>query len=67
MKIEQIIYDTTRGLLNVEDKLSIATLFLFCEKIGTKKLAELLYNDKRNTNRQLCQTCVISCFYYGKN
>jgi hypothetical protein len=45
MKIEQIIYDTTRGLLNVEDKLSIATLFLFCEKIGTKKLAELLYND----------------------
>jgi len=45
MKIENIIYDTTRGLLNVEDKLSIATLFLFCEKIGTKKLAELLYND----------------------
>jgi len=45
MKIEQIIYDTTRGVLNVEDKLSIATLFLFCEKIGTKKLAELLYND----------------------
>lgn len=45
MKIEQIIYDTTRGVLNVEDKLSIATLFLFCEKLGTKKLAELLYND----------------------
>lgn len=45
MKIEQIIYDTTRGVLNLEDKLSIATLFLFCEKLGTKKLAELLYND----------------------
>lgn len=45
MKIEQIIYDTTRELLNLEDKLSIATLFLFCEKLGTKKLAELLYND----------------------
>lgn len=45
MKIEQIIYDTTRNVLNLEDKLSIATLFLFCEKIGTKKLAELLYND----------------------
>ena len=45
MKIEQIIYDTTRGVLNIEDKLSIATLFLFCEKLGTKKLAELLYND----------------------
>jgi len=35
MKIEQIIYDTTRNVLNIEDKLSIATLFLFCEKIGT--------------------------------
>ena len=45
MKIEKIIYDTTRGVLNIEDKLSIATLFLFCEKIGTKKLAELLYCD----------------------
>lgn len=45
MNIEQIIYDTTRGVLNIEDKLSIATLFLFCEKLGTKKLAELLYND----------------------
>ena len=45
MKIEQIIYDTTRGVLNVEDKLSIATLFLFCEKLGSKKLSELLYND----------------------
>lgn len=45
MKIEQIIYDTTRNVMNIEDKLSIATLFLFCEKIGTKKLAELLYCD----------------------
>ena len=45
MKIEQIIYHTTRGVFNIEDKLSIATLFLFCEKLGTKKLAELLYND----------------------
>ena len=45
MKIEQIIYHTTRGVLNVEDKLSIATLFLFCEKLGIQKLAELLYND----------------------
>lgn len=45
MKIEQIIYDTTRGVLNLEDKLSIATIFLFCEKLGSEKLAELLYND----------------------
>ena len=43
MKIEEIIYDTTRGVLNLEDKLSIATIFLFCEKLGSKKLAELLY------------------------
>ena len=45
MKIEHIIYETARNLLNLEDKLSIATLFLFCEQIGTKKIAELLYND----------------------
>ena len=43
MKIEQIIYDTTRNVLNLEDKLSIATLFLFCEKLGSKRLSELLY------------------------
>lgn len=35
MKIETIIYETTRVLLNIEDKLSITTLFLFCEKIGS--------------------------------
>lgn len=45
MKIEKIIHDTTREVLNVEDKLSIATIFLFCEKIGALKLAELLYCD----------------------
>ena len=45
MKIEQIIYQTTRNVLNLEDKLSIATIFLFCEKIGTKKIAELLYTE----------------------
>lgn len=45
MKIEKIIYDTARNVLNLEDKLSIATLFLFCEKIGTHKIAELLYCD----------------------
>lgn len=49
MKIEQIIYETTRGVLNLEDKLSIATIFLFCEKLGSEKLAELLYNDDLET------------------
>ena len=48
MKIEQIIYETTRNLLNLEDKLNIATLFLFCEQIGNQKLTELLYTpDKK--------------------
>ena len=45
MQIEKIIYDTTRGILNVEDKLRIATIFLFCEKLSSKTFAELLYTD----------------------
>lgn len=43
MRIEEIIYQTTRDLLNVEDKLRIATVFLFCERFGNEKMAELLY------------------------
>lgn len=45
MKIEKIIYETTREVYSVEDKLSIAVIFLFCEKLGNKKLAELIYTD----------------------
>lgn len=45
MKIEEIVYDTTRELINFEDKLRIATLFLFCEEQGVVRLAELLYTD----------------------
>lgn len=45
MRIEEIIYDTTRGLLNLEDKLRIATVFLFCDKLGSEKLSELLYTE----------------------
>ena len=45
MKIEDIIYQTTREIYSVEDKLRIATLFLFCQKLGSIKLSELLYND----------------------
>ena len=47
MKIETIIYDTTRQLTNVSDKLSIASIFLFCEKLDSLKLAELLYTDNQ--------------------
>lgn len=43
MEIEKIIYQTTREINNVEDKLRIATIFLFCDKIGSFKLADLLY------------------------
>lgn len=45
MQIENIIYDTTRAIFNVEDKLRIATIFLFCEKLNAKKFAELLYTE----------------------
>jgi hypothetical protein len=43
MEIEPIIYDTTREVLNVEDKLRIATVFIFCDKLGSEKLSQLLY------------------------
>ena len=43
MKIEDIIYDTTREVLNVDDKLRIATVFLFCQMLGSKMLSQLLY------------------------
>ena len=43
MDIEKIIIDTTRGIYNVEEKLSIATLFLFCYGKGARLFSELLY------------------------
>lgn len=45
MKIEPIIYNTTRGLINLEDKLSISNIFLFCYKLGTIYFSELLYTS----------------------
>ena len=45
MKIEPIIYETTRGIYSVEDKLSIASLILFSWKLGSKTFCELLYTD----------------------
>jgi len=45
MDIEKIIYHTTRETSNIEDKLSIATIFLFCDKVDSKLFAELLYTD----------------------
>ena len=45
MKIETIIYDTTREIYSVEDKLRIATIFLFCNEKDSKLFSELLYTD----------------------
>lgn len=45
MEIQKIIYDTARGIYNIEDKLSIATIFIFCWKLSNKHFAELLYTD----------------------
>ena len=45
--ITNIIYQTTREINNVEDKLRIVTIFLFCDKIGSEKFAELLYCDDK--------------------
>jgi len=43
MKIEPIIYETTRGIYSIEDKLSIASLVLFSWKLGSKTFCKLLY------------------------
>ena len=48
MKIENIIYETTREVLNVDDKMRIATIFLFCNKLGVEKLSELLYCENHD-------------------
>lgn len=45
--ITNIIYQTTREINNVEDKLRIATIFLFCDKVSSSKLAELLYCEDK--------------------
>lgn len=45
MKIEPIIYETTRGIYSVEDKLSIASLILFSWKLGSRTFCELLYTN----------------------
>lgn len=45
MKIEDIIYETTREIFNVDDKLRIGTIFLFCQKLGSEKLSQFLYSE----------------------
>lgn len=43
INIEKIIYDTTRGLHGIDDKLRIATVFIFCYKMGSEMFSEFLY------------------------
>lgn len=43
MNIQPILYETTRNLYNLEDKLSIAVLILFSWKLGSKTFSNLLY------------------------
>lgn len=43
MEIENIIYQTTRNIYSIEDKLSIATVFIFCWRWNAKAFSELLY------------------------
>ena len=45
MNIESIIYETTRDIYSIEDKLRIATIFIFCYERGGETFAELLYTD----------------------
>lgn len=45
VRIEKIIYDTTREIYSVEDKLSIAAIFLFADSIGSDVFSELLYTE----------------------
>lgn len=48
MKIEDIIYDTTREVSSIEDKLRIATIFLFCRELGNRELSEFLYSKNHS-------------------
>ncbi|MEB2775251.1 hypothetical protein SYJ56_08020 [Algoriphagus sp. D3-2-R+10] len=49
MSIEKIIYNTARGLLNLDDKLSISTIFIFCYKKDSELFAELLYTNNHQS------------------
>jgi hypothetical protein len=48
MEMHKIIYETTRELLNVEDKLNIATVFLFCQNHTPKLFSDLLYSKNHS-------------------
>ena len=49
MDFHKIIYETTRAL-NVQDKISIASLFIFAQNIDDKIFADLLYSENYEKN-----------------
>ena len=49
MKIEKIIYQTTRELNTVQEKLSITNIFLFCYQYDDIVFANLLYSKNKET------------------
>ena len=49
MKIEKIIYHTTRELNTVEEKLSITNIFLFCYQYDDIVFSNLLYSKNKET------------------
>jgi hypothetical protein len=53
-KIHDIIYHSTRQVYSVEDKLRIATIFIFCYSHDNKLFSELLYcEDKEKFIKKL--------------
>ena len=49
MKIEKIIYQTTRELNTVQEKLSITNIFLFCYQYDDIVFSNLLYSKNKET------------------
>lgn len=43
---QSIIFETTRELINIESKIKIASIFIFCRQFDDKLFSELLYTDK---------------------
>lgn len=46
MNTHAIIYDTCREVFNVEDKIRISSIFIFCYKLGAREFSEILYTPE---------------------
>ena len=47
--VTNIVYNTTRGIYSIEDKLSIVTVLLFCIKSSSKDFAKLMYTKNHES------------------